>query len=148
MQPFVARCFRIQSTVHQIDRSDTDVFLVGDALARPHKTTQFLLTGALPDARQREVGPERPSLELESERFARRLDVMMQKLESRLALDTHPYDARASKVRERSHATELHAEWAMAFRHFIDRAAQVVGHTLRLLAKKLEREVDASLIHP
>ena len=57
-------------------------------------------------ARQREVRTKRPSLDLEPQRFAGHLDVVMQQLQPRFLLDAHPYDASPPKVRKGADSAE------------------------------------------
>src|SRR5438067_4759999 len=92
--------------------------------------------------------PERLAIQGKAERFARRLDVMMQELQLRFRGHANPYDARASKVRERADAADLRVDDAISRTHAAHRVGDPGRHVVRLLAQELYREVKLGFANP
>ena len=66
-------------------------------------------------------------IDVEAERFARDLDVVVQQLQPRILFHPHPYDSRPPKVRERADAAEVHGQLAVAARDLGRRGAHRIG---------------------
>jgi len=92
--------------------------------------------------------PEWAALDLEANRFAGNLHIVMQQFEPRILSDADPYDTSPPKVREGSDATDVHHELAMTpsdrGENIFDFTEPVVG----LVAEELEGEVKTRLADP
>jgi hypothetical protein len=86
---------------------DVGLTLERDALARPSESFELLDSRSLLHARECQMWTEWSPIDLEAELFACKFDVVVKQLESWLPFDTHPYDARAPKVRERPDIVQL-----------------------------------------
>lgn len=117
-------------------------------LGRARQRTSGRLRERLPDARQGEVGPKWASLDLEAELLAGDLEIVMQQFQPCLRRDTQPYDTSPPKVRERTDSLELHNELTVASRDAVEGPLQLAYHLGRLLAKKLQCEMNEGLANP
>src|SRR5688500_4471606 len=113
VQPLVARRGRIEMALHEVDRPHLSFVGELDAFAGAREPAQLVFPGAFLHARQRQVRTKRAPFHFESDRLTRHLDVVVQQFESRVALDTHPYDAGSAKVRECSDFSDADAERPM-----------------------------------
>src|SRR5262249_21380801 len=101
-----------------------------------------------PYPRQRQMRTERSTFGLDPQLATRHLDVVVQQLEPRLLLHAQPYDASPSKVREGAESAEAHEQLTMARGNARQRGLDFVQSFGRLLAEKLEGQVQQRFAHP
>jgi len=94
------------------------------------------------------VRPERTALDLEANRFAGNLDVVMEQFEPRILSDADPYDTSPPKVREGSDPADVHHELAMPSSDRREDILDLTESVVRLLAEEFEGEVKARLADP
>src|SRR4051794_605789 len=125
MEPLILRGIRAaERALHEIQRLHHRILLERDVFARPRELAHLLNFRALIHAGESKVRSERPPLELESQRFACELHIVVQQFQSRLLLDAHPYDSRATKVRKSSDMAERNGETAVPRYDLVHRCSQ------------------------
>ncbi len=87
-------------------------------------------------------------LHVVSEGLARDLEIVMQQLELGVGPDSHPEDARRTKMRECAHAAHIEAEGLKATRHASEGVTDLRDILRLLLSEKLHREMNAVGRHP
>src|SRR3954452_5243382 len=92
--------------------------------------------------------PKRTALDVEADLFEPELDVMMQKFQPGFVRHAHPYDARASKVRERANSPDGHHELAVAAGDGRGARSDFIEAVLGDVAEKFQGQMQRRLLHP
>ena len=142
MEALVPRSAGPRGALHDINGPNVALILEIDAFRGAPERAHLVHGRAIVHTRQRDVRPERTTVYLAALRLTGHFDVVMQQLEPRIAVHSHPYDASSAKVRKCAHFTHLQHEGSVAMRHVRERVLERWDHGLVLLAKKLEREMQ------
>ena len=91
---------------------------------------------------------KRATFDLESDRFARNLHVVMKQLESWILTDSDPYDAGPAKVRKGADAANVHHELAMPSRDRGEDVLDLIDTFRGLLAEEFQGQMQPGLANP